>query len=270
RRQTPWAAAAILLLSTVVLAVLHFGGLRPSVHVEVPDQGTAKFALHAPRSANSIGTPVVSPDGRRIAFAATAENHTDLWIRALDSWVPQPLAGPEGVSEIAPPFWSPDGRFIAFFAGGKLKKIDPLGGTVLELAIAPEGRGGSWSAKGGILFAPETTGPLLRLPAEGGSPSPATTLDKTRREFSHRFPSFFPDGRRFFYWVEAGREPEQLSGRADREIQVGSLDAKGVLARFRPGTDSSVAFASPGELIFVRQHVLFAQPFDEASFRLRG
>jgi Tol biopolymer transport system component/predicted Ser/Thr protein kinase len=272
RRQAPWAAAAVLLFSTLVLATLHFGGLRFFGDIEVPDQGAARFALHAPGTASSIATPVVSPDGRRIAFAASAENRTILWVRALDSLVAQPLVGTEGVSQNAPPFWSPDGRFLAFFAGGKLKKIDLFGGTVVVLADAPEGRGGSWSAGGGgVLFAPATTGPLLRLPAEGGSPSPATTLEKSRREFSHRFPSFFPDGRRFFYWVEAGHSLEDaLAGRAEREIQVGSLDAKGVLARFRLGTDSSVAFAPPGHLLFVRQHLLFAQPFDERSLRLHG
>jgi Tol biopolymer transport system component/predicted Ser/Thr protein kinase len=271
RRQAPWAVAAVLLLSTVVLAVLHFGGLRLFGHVEVPDQGAARFALHAPGTASSIATPVVSPDGRGIAFAATAENRTILWVRALDSLVARPLVGTEGVSQNAPPFWSPDGRFLAFFAGGKLKKIDASGGTAQVLADAPEGRGGSWSLQGGILFAAETTGPLLRLPAEGGQPSPATTLDKSHKEFSHRFPSFFPDGRRFFYWVEAGGSPEDLiTGRAEREIQVGSLDAKGVLARFRPGTDSSVAYALPGYLLFVRQHLLFAQPFDARTLRLHG
>ncbi len=271
RRQAPWAAAAVLLLSTVALAVLHFGGLRLFGHSEVPDQGAVKFALYAPGTANSIATPVVSPDGRRIAFAATAENRTILWVRALDSLVARPLAGTEGVSQNAQPFWSPDGRFLAFFAGGKLKKIDSSGENVLVLADALEGRGGSWSAEGGILFAPETTGPLLRMSAEGGSPSPATTLDKSHKEFSHRFPSFLPDGRRFFYWVEAGDSPEDLiTGRAEREIQVGSLDVKGLLARFRPGTDSSVAYALPGYLLFVQQHLLFAQPFDARTLRLHG
>jgi Tol biopolymer transport system component/predicted Ser/Thr protein kinase len=269
RRPAPWAVAAVLLLSTLVLAILHFGGLFG--HIEVPDQGAAKFALQAPGAATSVATPVVSPDGRRIAFAATVENRTILWVRALDSLVAQPLVGTEGASQNAPPFWSPDGRSLAFFAGGKLKRIDPAGGTVLVLADAPEGRGGSWSAQGGILFAAGTTGPLLRLPAEGGGPSPATTLEKSRKEFSHRFPSFFPDGRRFFYWVEAGHSLEDaLAGRAEREIQVGSLDAKGVFARFSPGTDSSVALAPPGHLLFVRQHLLFAQPFDERSLRLHG
>ncbi|HEY3205036.1 MAG TPA: protein kinase, partial [Thermoanaerobaculia bacterium] len=271
RRQAPRVAAAIFLLSTVVLGVLYFGGHRLFGRIEVPDRGTARFALHAPGAATSIGTPVVSPNGQHIAFAATAENRTILWVRALDSLVAHPLAGSEGASQNAPPFWSPDGQSLAFFAGRKLKKIDASGGAALVLADAPEGRGGSWSAEGGILFAPETTGPLLRLPAEGGPPLLATTLDKNRKEFSHRFPSFLPDGRRFFYWVEAGDSPEdQIAGHAEREIQVGSLDAKGVLARFRLGTDSSVAFAPPGYLLFVRQLLLFAQPFDAKALRLHG
>jgi eukaryotic-like serine/threonine-protein kinase len=270
RRQAPWVVATVFVLSTLALAVLHFGGLRLFGHGEVPDRGMARFALQAPGAATSIATPVVSPDGRRIAFVAAAENRTLLWVRSLDSLVARPLAGTEGASPNAPPFWSPDGRSLAFFAGGKLKKIDASGGTSQVLAEAPVGRGGAWSPEGVILFAPETTGPILRVPAEGGTQSPATVLDGSRREFSHRFPSFLPDGRRFFYWIEAGASPEEfLAGRAVREIQVGSLETKGVLARFRPG-ESSVVFAPSGHLLFERQHLLFAQPFDPAALRFRG
>jgi len=270
RPRLPWAAAVLLLLGAV-LGMLYLQGFLRFGRAQVPVRGSAKFALPAPEAATTIATPVVSPDGRRIVFAATAENRTILWVRSLDSLVAQPLVGTEGVSQNAPPFWSPDGRSLAFFAGRKLKTIDAAGGVPLVRADAPEGRGGAWSAEGGILFAAETTGPLLRLPTDGGPPSPATTLDKNRKEFSHRFPSFLPDGRRFFYWVEAGDSPEeQIAGYADREIQVGSLDAKRVLARFRLAADSSVAFAPPGYLLFVRQLLLFAQPFDPKALRLRG
>src|SRR5262249_5125857 len=66
----------------------------------------------------------ISPDGRRIAFAAPdSSGRTMLWVRALDSAAAQPLAGTDGAMT---PFWSADGRSIAFFtlAEGKVKKID--------------------------------------------------------------------------------------------------------------------------------------------------
>ena len=83
------------------------------------------------------------------------------------------------------PFWSPDGRSIAFFAERKLKRIDLVGETVQEIADAPIGRGGAWTADGSILFAPSATGALSRVPASGGQAVAFTTL-ATRSERSSR------------------------------------------------------------------------------------
>ena len=65
-----------------------------------------------------------SPDGRRIAFVTqSASGERALWVRSLQSPLPQRIEGTEGA---AGPFWSPDGRFVGFFALGekKLEKID--------------------------------------------------------------------------------------------------------------------------------------------------
>src|SRR6185503_2068809 len=98
-----------------------------------------------------------------------------------------------------PIFWSPDSRFIAFFANGKLHRVPAAGGPVQEICDAPSGRGGAWSPRGEILFAPGSTGGLFRVPAAGGEPVAVTRLDSTRNETGHRFPQFLPDGRHFLY-----------------------------------------------------------------------
>ena len=97
----------------------------------------------------------LSADGRQLAFVATAEGASRLWVRPLDQVTAQPLAGTEGARY---PFWKPDGRAIGFFADGKLKWID-LGSNVLHVpADAPLGRGGTWNSDDVIVFSPDGGG----------------------------------------------------------------------------------------------------------------
>ena len=78
------------------------------------------------------------------------------------------------------PFWSPDSHRIGFFSEGKLKTISPSGGRAEVLCDAPAARGGAWSPANVIVFAPSGAGPLLRVPATGGTPAAATTLDASQ------------------------------------------------------------------------------------------
>ena len=109
----------------------------------------------APPEKNRIdrrSPPAVSPDGRWIVFAATSdEGKSQLWLRPLNSLTAQPLAGSENGTY---PFWSPDNESIGFFAAGKLKRLSVSGGPATALADASQGRGGTWSPDGVIVFAP--------------------------------------------------------------------------------------------------------------------
>ena len=100
-----------------------------------------------------------SPDGRRIAFVATVNGSTDIWIKVLDGEKPEKLADTHNGTT---PFWSPDSRWIAFFTSGKIKKINASGGPAQVVCDAPacvawgepadDGDGGTWSRNGVILF----------------------------------------------------------------------------------------------------------------------
>ncbi len=255
-----WAAAAVALL---VAASGAFGTFYYSRAVREASRPVQASIL--PPENSSFGPIALSPDGRRLAFIGRGPGgRGQLWIRPLDSLTAQPLAGAEGASF---PFWSPDSRFVGFFAQGKLKKIEASGGPPQTLCDAAEARGGAWSSAGVIIFAPETTAPLHQVPIAGGQPTPLTKLDPARKETTHRWPYFLPDGRHFLFLAGSVSQAENAG------IYVGSLDAREPKRLL--GATSTVAYAPPrhgqaGYLLFVREGTLMAQAFDADALELRG
>ncbi len=260
REKIAWGAAAAALLVTVLAT---FGYIRRAP-VEVP---TLRLAIPAPEKAsfdfdNAGGGLSVSPDGRRVTFSAKVkEGKASLWVRSVDDVAAKPLPGTEGA---AWPFWSPDSRFIAFFADGKLQKVDLTGAPPLAICDAPGGRSGSWNKDGVIVFSPDSTTVIHRVAAGGGASSPVTKLDESRAETTHRWAEFLPDGRHFLYM--AGTHAGGMKSAANA-IYVGSLDSKDrtLLLQAR----SNVSYAS-GHLLYMRERVLLAQPFDAGHLRLTG
>jgi Tol biopolymer transport system component len=257
-----WSAAA---LCAVLAAIAFWAPWRRSPPAPEPKQ----FQILLPEK-TSVGRFAVSPDGRWIAFAGRgADDVSRLWVRAIDSLEVHPLRGTEGVDPV-PPFWSPDSRFIAFGAARKLKKIDTSGGPPQNIADLPGAQtlGGSWNEQGVIIFG--TTGPLMRVPASGGVPSPVTALDDSREENRHLTPVFLPDGRHFLY-LRVSNISEN-SG-----IYIGSLDSapaqqnsKLIVATvfgpaYVPSTDPR-----RGHLLFLRDQVLISQTFDVTRLELTG
>ena len=87
-------------------------------------------------------TPEVSPDGRKVVFAAgNNEGKRQIWIRTLDTLEPRPLT--DRGESTRRPFWAPDSRSIGFVIGGKLKKQDIAGGPPQTIRDAPTGSDGN-------------------------------------------------------------------------------------------------------------------------------
>ena len=190
-----WTLAAILPLLAIAVTWVYVRSHQiPPAHilafVPAPDGTTIEL------EGDSAGPPVISPDGRYVAFVAAAGGKRQIWLRAMDSPNPQALPTPmEGLF----PFWSPDSRSIAFFANRTLKRLDLTSGSALSLCEAPSGRGGEWGKGDVIVFAPEFRTGLFRVSASGGVPVPVTTVDRSKHS-SHRWPFFLPDGRISFTW----------------------------------------------------------------------
>jgi serine/threonine protein kinase/Tol biopolymer transport system component len=259
REWLAWAIAALLLV-TLGLTWAYFAR-RPTT-----DALMMKFSILPPEK-SSFSQIAVSPDGRYLAFTAATGGKVQLWAQALDSTEARALDGTRGAYS---PFWSPDSRSIGFFADGKLKKIGVDGGPVQTLCEAPASpRGFAWNRDEMILFGQVQSG-IWRTSATRGEVTQVTTLDRTRQEFAHWYPTFLPDGRHFLYNI--------LSGRKEiRGTYIGSLD--GTLKRRRLDNITPIKYlaAVPGDmdsgagwLVFVRDDALLARPFDARQLEFTG
>jgi hypothetical protein len=124
--------AAVILL-VIVMAVIVFvipGGTASHAItrflVDVPDMPVAEAVS-------------ISPDGRLLAYTASDGGSTALFVRPLNREAGQKLPGTEGAGRL---FWSPDSRWIAFFAGGRLKKVEAIGGPPQNICETADLRGG--------------------------------------------------------------------------------------------------------------------------------
>ena len=251
RERVAWfvaVASIVAALAAIVAAALPWRRAAPELAV-------LRLDVTTPQTGDPTSF-ALSPDGRQIVFVAAGEGGSKLWLRLLDQTTAQPLPSTEGATF---PFWAPDSRAIGFFADAKLKRLDLPGGKAQELADASNGRGGAWSRDGVILFAANVISGLLRVPATGGTPTSVTR--PAPGELGHRFPDFLPDGRRFIFWV--GPSPPEVQG-----LYLGSLDAPETHRLV--AADAGGAYAHPGYLLWPRQGVLVAAPFDAARGALSG
>ena len=243
--------SVVVILAAALLAL--YSRMPPNV-----SQPTLSYILAPEQTslAYFTGPVTVSHNGRTLVFVATNSEGRDLlWVRPLDALEAQSIAGTEGASS---PFWSADDRSIGFFAGGKLRTIDAVGGPVVTICDAPGPRGGTWNQNGIILFATTWSG-IYRVPSSGGTPAEVTKPDPSHGETTHRWPYFLPDGQHFLYF--AGASAEALS------IHIAALDSSDTKVLFPA---SSNAAYLPGYLLYIRDRMLMAQPFDERKLQIRG
>jgi Tol biopolymer transport system component len=259
------ATAAIFALALILLAIVHFREEpQPTLQVSLVPPEKAAFT---PVMAQNGGI-AISPDSHTLAFIATQEGKTSLWVQRLDSSTARSLAG---TTNAYYPFWSPDTRFIGFFAGNQLKKIEVAGGPPEVICNANLGRGGTWNREGTIVFSGMDR-TVYRVPAAGGQPARLTALDAARNENAHYWPEFLPDGKHFVYLVRGGQ--------GKNAIYVGSVDDKpgtGQRIELMKGTANAKYVAPldgglwrPGWLLFLRGTTLVAQRFDASKLALEG
>jgi Tol biopolymer transport system component/tRNA A-37 threonylcarbamoyl transferase component Bud32 len=256
--------AVAALATATTLGWRAIGGVRTSGPSSASVPALRRLSVTLPTSLHINDTPAevaLSPGGTLVAFVAqeTGASSASLWIRPLNSLAPRKLPGTDGAIL---PFWSPDGRDVGFFAGGQLKRTAADGsGTPAIICPAQDGRGGTWSRDGVIVFAPTNAGGLMRVPATGGDPVAVTTLDATRQETAQRFPQFLPDGKHFLFV-----ELPAINGQF--QVSIGSIDAS-TRTRVLKAAGAAV-YAAPGYLVFPTRSQLAAQRFDAATLALQG
>ena len=254
RSRLVWmVATAAFAVTASALGWIHFRQPAPDervlrLQIDPPEGGEFRYGA-------TIGGLALSPDGRTVAYVASSNGKSQLWVRPLDETAARVIPASEDAGF---PFWSPDSKSIAFSVRGvKLQRVDLAGGaslTICETAVVF--RGGAWTSDGQIIFGTLGAG-LFRVPASGGTPSPLNSLGA--------WPQLLPGGR-FLYFV-LGDKPENNGAYAASLAKPS--DAVKLLS-----TDTSVLYArganGKGYLLWLRGSTLQAQEFDVTRLRLVG
>jgi Tol biopolymer transport system component len=220
-----------------------------------------RLVIPTPKGVTAVGGAAVSPDGSFVVFAGrTGTKSQQLYLQQLDQTAPKPIERTEGASQ---PFVSADGRWIAFRRLNRLEKIAIDGGEPLPITqLTGNGPGGAWLPDNTILFAKSWLSELWSVSSDGGEARKVSTLETSRGEIGHWFPSALPDRRRVLIttWMKG-------AGVNDAEIAVLNLDTGKHEVLFKGAEGRYVA---PGFIVFFRAGAFHAIRFDAATSRTSG
>ena len=206
----------------------------------------------------SASAIALSPDGRRIVFVVLQGGNSQLAVRDLSSFEVKLIAGTEGA---AAPFFSPDGEWLGFFAGGKLKKILVSGGTAIVLASVQNFSGGTWLRDGTIVYTPDWSGGMHRVPASGGKPELLTPPEPGKEQDWQWLPEGLPSGDILF---------TRKTGEGAEESSVAALSMKTGKWTSLVDKAADAHYSPSGHILYVSHGAILAVPFDEKQLKVTG
>ena len=258
RTRILWVALTATLIVALAAAMVYVSSLSGELRTK---SRTVKTEIGTPAGAllNPIPSISISPDGTKVAFAATPVGSSArvVWVRPLDAAAPYELPAAEVAGGMNQLEWAADSETILFDGNGTLKKVSASGGPPQTISKMGPPTGFTANSAGDIVM---SSGKLLRVPIAGGTPQEFLELDKAHGETSQTWPRFLPDGKHLLY------RSRHVSAE-DNAIFVASLDGKQRKLVVR--ADSPAAYSS-GYLLFLRDDTLMAQPFNLRTLSVEG
>ncbi len=253
-RQRPSILLAALALGITAIAA----GMAGRFLRREPPPPVARYGLAFPDSQVPSGAIELSSDGSRLVYNGPGENGAgQLWVKERNRYEATPLAGTTGAQAFA---ISPDGRSVAFMQDNQLKKMSLGGGPAVTLADSVFLSGMAWLDDGTIVYTSTAAFELMRVSADGGSPTRLWKSPTPGR--IPALPTSLPGARGVLF-----TECDNNCSKADLWV----LDLKtGSARRLVPGvlrgwclTTRHLAYVGP-------DGAMFAVPFDLKSLEIHG
>ncbi len=263
RDRLAWIVAGISAMAAVVaLTALWWpresAGPAQRIQFSVPSDAE-------PASAFGVDRPLISPDGRLLAYIGppAVAGVPAIWIRPLDASDARMVAGTSGAHGL---FWSPDSKSIGYAVGDRIYRVgvSAAGGAPQPLCQLPDFVSAAWTRTGSVLLNTASVSSGMRLfqvSEQGGPPVELTLAGAEGVAESALWPALLPDSQHFIYLGWSLNSD-------DRALYVGSLDGSTPVRLMQ--TESMAVYVEPGFLLFVRQGTLFAQRFDAKALTLAG
>jgi serine/threonine protein kinase len=256
---TALSGAAVGAAVTGVFAISRYRGAVPRALTQF-SIAMPEGEIHLASINNRIG---ISPNGLRVAFnTRDPSGIANLYTRDIGDLEPKRVK--EIVNGIDP-FFSPDGRWMGFAlnGGNAIRKVGVSGGAPATI-INTEYFGATWAADDTIYFVSAFPGGLMRVPAGGGTPAEAATIDFAHGERLHRFPQALPGGDAVLLTVATADsesfDDAQIAAFSVRTGQKKVLVEGGARPRYSPS----------GHLVYARNGNLLAVRFDPDRLEVNG
>ena len=253
RRLLPWGLAALM---AVIAATLAFSP-RSQDATPAPVQ---RFSITLPPDVHlAEGQQIVlSPDGGKLVMVGFENGVRKLFVRRMDSTEIAPIPETETAEN---PFFSPDGESIAFTRNDEEMIAFSFVTSRATLITKADWGGGSWGPDDTIVYTPNYTSGLHRVPAGGGNSEELTHPDLEAGELGHFWPQHLPGRNSVIFTifsVPLSRSRINAFDLTTGETKV--LIEDGVWARYAP----------TGHLLFVRNQTLMAVRLDVDKLEVTG
>jgi eukaryotic-like serine/threonine-protein kinase len=238
------AFLAVAGIAVLLLAALLWSWRRPK-----PAAPAFSYYINGDTAQRLTQTFALSPDGTVLVYRAVTPTGPMLFRRRLAELEATPIPGTADADEDPGTlFFSPDGSAIGFSAGPSLKRVR-LDGTELQTVttLTSGFAGATWGPDGSIVYALFPDQGLMRVSAQGGTPS----------QLLPPGPGFIPISPRF---LPGGKSVLCVNFGSTNRIGVVPL-ATGV---FKPVVDGvSPTYLAPGVLVYGRlDGSVVMQPFN--------
>ena len=263
RNLAPWAVAAAAVVAA--LAALGLLWSRGAAGVSGPDLRVDMLISDRPLFTDVGSSLALSPDATRLAYVDGSTQNQQLFVRPFNQLEGFKLSeGSTDVTSPYQPFFSPDGQWVGYVTASEMRKVPVGGGTPLTLCRVARSRGATWLPDGTIVFAPNPAGGLSRVSAAGGEPQAVTTLDKDKKEVTHRWPQALPGGKAVLFTshIQASSDFDNAT------IEVLDLASGQRKVLLRGG--SGARYLPSGHLVYASKAAIFAVPFDLGSLTVTG